>query len=510
MLLSELVLTSSSVAVTSSRRAKIELLADQLSRLDDHEIAVGVSFLSGELRDRIGIGYATLQKAWPDRPSESPTLTLADVDRTLQDIKSTSGPGSTAARVRVLRDLLERATADEGDFLRRLLLGEIRQGALEGVMVEAIARAMDIPASDVRRAAMLAGDLPAVALAALRDGASGLGQFSIQLFRPIQPMLARPVDGVVEALDRLDSAGLEFKIDGARIQVHRSGGDVAVYTRQLRDVTSAVPEVVEAVISLPVNEIILDGEVIAIRPNGRPHAFQTTMRRFGRKQDVARLQAELPLSPYFFDCLYVDSESFLDRPAVERFDPLSAALPPQIVITRTVTGDAEEAEAFLRSALDAGHEGIMAKALDGAYEAGSRGSVWLKVKPAHTLDLVVLAAEWGHGRRRGWLSNLHLGARDTDTGSYVMLGKTFKGMTDEMLRWQTSKLLELEVARDEWTVYVEPALVVEVAFNDVQASPHYPAGLALRFARVKRYRPDKKPGEADTLETLRAIHGAAN
>ena len=507
MRLGELAQTSKRVARTSARLEKIDLLAATLRRLSDREVPVAVAYLSGELpQGRIGIGPAMLEAAFPDASAAAPTLSLLEVDAALDRIASLSGPGSTGKRGRLLRELLARGTREEQEFLARLLLGELRQGALQGVMVEAIARAADVPASAVRRAHMFSGDLPEVAAAALLEGAQALARFSIQLFRPVQPMLAQTVDEIEDALRRLENAALEYKLDGARVQVHRAGGEVRVYTRRLNDVTAAVPELVEGVLALPVRDIILDGEALAFRPDGKPQPFQVTMRRFGRKLDVARMQRELPLSAYYFDVLYLDGASLSDQPTRERLAAIQEALPEELVIPRTVTGDAEEGEAFLQGALAAGHEGIMAKALDAPYEAGRRGQSWLKLKPAHTLDLVVLAAEWGSGRRRGWLSNLHLGARDPATGGFVMLGKTFKGMTDEMLEWQKRRLQELEVARDEWTVHVRPELVVEIAFNDIQTSPTYPGGLALRFARVKRYRPDKRPEQADTIETVRAIH----
>lgn len=507
MQLGDLSQTSKRVAGTSARLEKIDLLAAALRKLAGQEIPVAVAYLSGELpQGRIGIGPALLEAALPDAAAAEPTLSLLEVDAALDCIAAVSGPGSTTERGRLLHGLLARATHEEQDFLARLLLGELRQGALEGVMVEAIARAADVPASAVRRALMFCGDLSEVAVAAIADGAQGLARFSIQLFRPVQPMLAQTADEIEDALERLEGAALEYKLDGARVQVHRAGDEVRVYTRRLNDVTAAVPELVERVLALPVREIILDGEALAFRPDGKPQPFQVTMRRFGRKLDVARMQRELPLSAYYFDVLYLDGASLSDQPTRERLTVIQEAVPEELLIPRTVTADAEEAEAFLSRALAAGHEGIMAKALDAPYEAGRRGQSWLKLKPAHTLDLVVLAAEWGSGRRRGWLSNLHLGAREPATGGFVMLGKTFKGMTDEMLEWQTRSLQELELARDDWTVHVRPELVVEVAFNDIQASPTYPGGLALRFARVKRYRPDKRPEQADTIETVRAIH----
>ena len=370
-------------------------------------------------------------------------------------------------------------------------------------MVEAVAKASEVPARTVRRAVMFSGDLGAVARTALTGGAAGLERIGIQLFRSIKPMLAQTAESVSEALEHLATAAFEFKLDGARVQAHKRGEDVRIFTRRLNDVTDAVPEIVEMLRALPAEEIILDGETLALRSDGSPLPFQTTMRRFGRRLDVAAMREELPLTTFFFDCLYLDGASWVDRSAEERYVALSNAVPAGHLVPRIVTAERDEAVAFERQALDAGHEGIMAKALDAPYEAGGRGRSWLKVKRAHTLDLIVMAAEWGSGRRRGWLSNLHLGAPDPATGEPVMLGKTFKGMTDEILEWQTKRLQELETSRDHFTVYVRPELVVEIAFNDIQASRQYPAGLALRFARVKGYRPDKSPQEADTLDAVR-------
>ncbi|MGH6918925.1 MAG: ATP-dependent DNA ligase, partial [Geminicoccaceae bacterium] len=452
------------------------------------------------------IGYAALRAARAKTAASAPALTLAELDATLERIVEVRGKGAAGERARLLQALFGRATEQEQDFLLRLLLGELRQGALEGLMVEAVAKAAALPVADVRRAVMVSGDVGTVAEAALGEGVAGLQRFAITLFRPLQPMLAQPAESIADALGRLGRAALEYKLDGARIQVHKAGDEVRVYSRRLNEVTGAVPEVVEAARALPARSAILDGEAIALRPDGRPQPFQITMRRFGRRLNVAALRAELPLAPFFFDCLALDDQPLIDRPAAERFAALEAAAPAPLLMPRLVTDREEQAQAFAARALAHGHEGIMAKALDAAYAAGARGSSWLKIKPTHTLDLVVLAAEWGHGRRKGWLSNLHLGARDE--AGFVMLGKTFKGLTDALLTWQTEQLLAREIARDAWTVHVRPELVVEVAFNDIQASPHYPGGMALRFARVKRYRPDKRAGDADTIDMVRAIFAA--
>jgi DNA ligase-1 len=504
-LLADLVQASSAVAQTASRLAKRDAIAACLrAAAADGEIEIAVAFLSGEMRTgRLGVGYATLGGLGGEAAAPEASLTLGDVDSALEAIAATTGRGSAAQRAQQLARLFGRATRAEQQFLVRLLAGELRQGALEGVMIEAVAAAAGVADSEVRRAAMFAGDLGAVARAALAEGTPGLARFSIAIQRPLQPMLAQSAVDVADALERLGTAAFEWKLDGARVQVHKAGEAVRVFTRRLNEVTDAVPEVVEAVRQLPARELILDGEAIALAPGGAPRPFQVTMRRFGRKLDVAAMRAELPLSAFFFDCLQLDGDSLVDRPARERFAALDDALPADLRVSRRITGDLAQAEAFYRDALAHGHEGVMAKALDAPYEAGRRGAGWLKVKRARTLDLVVLAAEWGHGRRRGWLSNLHLGARDPAAGGFVMLGKTFKGLTDELLEWQTRELAAREVARDDDTVYVRPELVVEIAFNDLQASPQYPGGLALRFARVKAYRPDKRAQDADTIETVR-------
>ena len=507
MLLHELVETSAAVAEASSRLAKIDRLAGLLRRLEAAEVDVAIGFLSGEPRQgRIGIGGSAIQEARPPGVAPMPALRLIDVDEVFDRIASTVGRGAPIERVRLLRGLLERATVAEQDFLIRLLFGELRQGALEAVLAEAVARAANVSAAAIRRAVMLAGSLAPVARAALAGGHSDFSRFEIQIFQPVQPMLAQTAADIDEALANLDAdVALEWKLDGARIQVHKADDEIKVYSRSLREVTAAVPEVVEAARSLPASQVILDGEVIALRPDGSPETFQRTMQRFGRKLDVDRLRPEIPLTPFFFDCLYVNGAAMIDAPQMERFGTL-ADLAPAAAVPRLLRPSADEAARFVADTLERGHEGVMVKALASGYAAGRRGQQWLKVKLARTLDLVVLAAEWGHGRRKGWLSNLHLGARGTPGEGFVMLGKTFKGMTDRMLAWQTERLLQLEISRDSYTVYVRPELVAEIAFNDIQESPHYAGGLALRFARVKSYRHDKTAAEADTIETVRDIY----
>lgn len=505
-LLAEVVRASAAVAATSSRLAKTRVIANCLRALQPDEIEIALPYLCGDIRQgKLTVGYGRLKAAMGD-PASSPTLTIMDVDAAFQALKTVKGKGSATTRQTQLKQLVERATSEEQDFLLRLIVGELRQGALEGVMLDAVAAAAGIPVAKVRRAATFAGGIAPVARAALAGGAKALEPFSIRLMQPVLPMLAQSAEDVAAALAALGSALFEWKLDGARVQVHKSGDDIRVFTRNLNDVTAGVPELVAAVRASSSSSLVLDGEAIALRADGRPHPFQVTMRRFSRKLDVDAVRGELPLSVFFFDCLLRDGEPLVDRGAGERHDILRAVLPAAFATPSLITDDLEKAKAFYEDALAHGHEGLMAKALGAPYEAGRRGAGWLKLKRAHTLDLVVLAAEWGHGRRRGSLSNLHLGARDPRSGGFVMLGKTFKGLTDEMLEWQTRELLAREVRRDEWTVHVRPELVVEIAFNDIQESPHYPAGMALRFARVKAYRPDKRPDEADTIDTLRAFY----
>ena len=506
--LTQLVDASRRVAETSGRLEKIGHLAALLSGLRPEEIEIAVAFLSGSYRQqKLNVGYAALQTASNGGAATAPTLELTEVDRMFERISAVPpGKGSTAERQRLLQELFARATTEEQHFLFRLVVGELRQGAVEGLMLEAVAKAAKVPAQQVRRARMMAGDLPSVARAALTGDQMALSGFATQLFRPLHPMLAGSADDAGIALEALGEAALEYKLDGARIQVHKAEDRVAVYSRKLNDVTAAVPELVEAIRALPARELILDGEVIALRPDGTPYPFQITMSRFGRRLEVERLRAELPLTPFFFDLLHLDGAALIDEPARQRLEALAELVPSAMLVPRLVTASAQHAGRFLASALERGHEGIMAKSLEAPYEAGHRGRHWLKVKPANTLDLVVLAAEWGHGRRQGWLSNLHLGARNPAGGGFVMLGKTFKGMTDEMLQWQTKRLLELQVARDGITVYVRPELVVEVAFNEVQGSTQYPGGVALRFARIKRYRTDKTADQADTIGSVQQIY----
>jgi len=504
--LADVARASARVAENPARLAKIRELADLLKRLEAEEIEIVIPFLSGDTRQgKLSIGYGSLQAA-RQRGAQSATLTVQDVDAAFDQLKATKGKGSAERRQALLASLFERATGEEQDFLARLIVGELRQGALEGVMLEAVAIASGLPAAQLRRAATFAGGIPQVARAALHGG--GLEQFSIRLMQPVLPMLAQPAEDVASALAELGTALFEWKLDGARIQVHKSGDEVRVFTRNLNDVTVRVPEIVSFVREAGTQSLILDGEAIALRPDGRPHPFQVTMRRFGRKTDDEEQRRALPLSAFFFDCLLRDGEAIVDRGARERHDVLRQVLPGSLVTPSLVTGDEAQADAFYEDALARGHEGLMAKALDAPYEAGRRGAGWLKLKRARTLDLVVIGVEWGSGRRKGWLSNLHLGARDPRSGGFVMLGKTFKGLTDETLEWQTRELLAREVKRDEWTVYVRPELVVEIEFNDVQQSSQYPGGMALRFARVKGYRPDKRADEADTIDTVRQIFEA--
>ncbi len=511
MQLVDVAAASAEVGATSARLAKIARIADLLRHAgaegDAKLVAVVVSWLSGELTQRqIGVGWAAL-RSLPD-PAAEPSLTVLEVDASFTEIGTVAGKGSQARRAELVKTLFSQATEPEQTFLRHLLSGELRQGALIGVMADAVAKAADIPAAGVRRAAMLGGALPAVAAAALTGGEAALEQFTLKVGQPVGPMLAQTATGVTEALERLGgTAVFEAKLDGARVQIHRAGDAVTIYTRSLDDVTQRLPEVVEATLALPVTELIADAEAISLREGGRPHRFQVTASRFGRSVDIAAARTAQPLSVFVFDLLHLDGEDLLDRPTSERIAVLDAIVPKAHRVDRLITDDAEAAQRFLDITLAAGHEGLMAKSLTAPYEAGRRGAGWLKVKPVHTLDLVVLGVEWGSGRRTGKLSNIHLGARDPATGGFVMLGKTFKGMTDAMLDWQTTRFMELaDGPTDGWVVTLRPEQVVEIAFDGVQGSTRYPGGMALRFARVLRYRDDKSPAEADTIDTVRAFY----
>jgi DNA ligase-1 len=549
VLLRELVQTSEAVAATSGRTAKITEIAGLLRRAGSGEVPVVVAFLSGELRQRqIGVGYASLGELLrlEAETGEGP-LSVAETDAVFEAVGQVGGAGAQAERRRLLAGLFGRASQTEREFLVRLLAGELHQGALEGVMTEAVARAAGVPAAEVRRAHLLAGSLPLVAQAALTaawatapsaaqaaeptpateavpatgpapdSGAAlaALRAFGLEVGRPLRPMLASSAATVADAFARLSPAVVEWKIDGIRIQVHRTGTDVAVFTRTLDDISVRVPEITEAVLALDVRAAVFDGEAVALAPDGRPRPFQVTASRTGSHMDVARQRADTPLTPFFFDLLHLDGTDLIDEPTHIRQARLAAVMPAHLLVPRLVTEDVDAAVAFFADAVGRGHEGVVVKSPDARYAAGRRGSEWIKVKPRHTLDLVVLAAEWGHGRRRGWLSNLHLGARDPATGGLVMLGKTFKGLTDEMLTWQTKRLLELAdppgsgPAGDSKNAYgvlrVRPELVVEIAFDGVQGSPRYPGGVALRFARVLRHRPDKPAAEADTIESVLAL-----
>ncbi len=468
---------------------------------------IAVAYLSGATpQGRIGIGYAMLSGVLSSSAEHS-TLQLLEVHHALDQFAAVRGAGSEQRKREILSRLLEKATKEEQQFLVGLLGGELRQGALEGIMLDAIAKATGISGEKVRRAAMLAGSIPPIARSAIESGEQGLAHYEVQLFRPVQPMLAQTAEDVSDALDELGEAAFEYKFDGARVQAHKSGDEVRIFSRGSNDVSDAVPEVVQAVRALPAKDLILDGEVLSLDAQGRPQPFQVSMRRFGRKLDIDRLLTELPMTPFWFDVLYLNGKPVLDEPQAERFAALTGITPPENIVPHITTDSHDQAESFLAQALQQGHEGVMAKARNAAYAAGARGQSWLKIKKARTLDLVILAAEWGNGRRRGWLSNLHLGARDTLKGGFAMLGKTFKGLTDEMLAWQTQELLKLEVARDSYTVYVEPKLVAEIAFNEIQVSSRYESGLALRFARVKRYRTDKSAADSDTFQTVQRLAG---
>jgi DNA ligase-1 len=500
MLLAEVVKASAAVAGTRSRKEKIATLAGVLQRAESTELGAVAAFLTGQpTQGRVGTGWRTLADLGASPAPES-SVTVGEVDAVLGELGKLSGSGSVKLRAELLHSLFARATEEEQQFLFRLLTGELRQGALEGVMLDAVAAAAEVPAGAVRRAFMLSGELPVTALAARTGGQSALEAFTLEVGRPIRPMLASPAESLAEAMAENTSAIVEYKMDGARIQVHRHGDEVHVYTRTLREITASVAELVELVRALPCESVVLDGETLALADDGRPRPFQETMSRFGstREEQVRALL----LRPYFFDCLHLDGRDLLDAPLSERNEALRKVAGEHVIPGQVRP---EDPEAVLAAAMAAGHEGVMVKALDSPYAAGRRGRAWLKVKPVHTLDLVVLAAEWGHGRRTGKLSNLHLGARDPDGGPPIMVGKTFKGLTDELLAWQTERFQEIEERRTEWTVYPRPELVVEIELDGAQRSTRYPGGVALRFARVVRYRPDKESNEADTIDAVRSL-----
>ncbi|MFJ5533323.1 ATP-dependent DNA ligase [Streptomyces sp. NPDC093261] len=507
MLLARLARVSREVAATSARSRKIALLGELFRDADADDVPIVIPYLAGRLpQGRLGIGWKLLGQRIA--PAAEPTLTVRDVDARLSGIGAVTGPGSQAERKRLVGELLAAATEDEQRFLTGLLTGEVRQGALDALAVEGLAEATGAGPVDVRRAVMLAGSLQTVAQALLAEGPAALATFRLTVGRPVLPMLAHTASSVAEAIGKLGACAVEEKLDGIRVQVHRDGDDVRIHTRTLEDITARLPEITTAALGLAGERFVLDGEVIALDENGRPRSFQETAGRVGSRLDVATAAAAVPVSPVFFDALSVDGRDLLDLPLADRHAELARLVPKPMRVRRVVVegpGDTTAAERFLAETLARGHEGVVVKGLDAPYSAGRRGASWLKVKPVHTLDLVVLAVERGHGRRTGKLSNLHLGARAPD-GSFVMLGKTFKGMTDAMLAWQTERLRELAVEDDGWVVTVRPELVVEIAYDGLQRSTRYPAGVTLRFARVVRYREDKRPEEADTLETLLAAH----
>jgi DNA ligase 1 len=498
-LLAELVTASKEVGATTARSKKVATLTELLGRLEPDEIAIAAGFLAGVPRQgRVGVGFRTIYGI-EQAHAEEPSLSIGEVDRAISEIEATTGGGSTTRRKEILAGLLERATEQEADFLRRLFTGELRQGALAGLMIDAIAKTAKVPGELARRALMLSGDLTRTADIAITQGESGLREVGFELFRPIFPMLASTAASVDEAVASFERSSVEWKLDGIRIQVHRRGDEIRIYTRNLNDITDTLPGIVAAVKELPVTQVVLDGEALWMLEYG-PAAFQDT---------VSQIDSDAPpegIVTFLFDLLHVDGEDLLDAPLEERASRLQE-IAPKLRIPSVLTSDAREAQRVFDDAIAAGHEGVVVKDSASLYSAGRRGKAWRKVKPVKTYDLVVLGAEWGHGRRQGWLSNLHLGARDPNTGEFVMVGKTFKGLTDELLDWQTKEFLARETERKGIAVFIRPELVVEIALDGVQTSTRYPGGIALRFARVKRYRPDKEPAEADTIDDLRALRG---
>lgn len=502
MLLSDLVATSAAVSATRSRKAKVAAIATLLASASPDEIETVTAYLGGTLRQRrTGLGWRSLSDLPP--PAETPTLAVLEVHDAFEAVAALAGAGSQAARSAAVADLFGRATAAEQVWLRGVVTGAVRQGALDALVQEAVAQAAGVPLTAVRRAAMLAGSTVAVTVAAMTGGEEALAGFGLEVGRAVLPMLASSAPDVAAALAKASAAAdapvaVDMKLDGIRIQVHRDGDEILVATRSLEDITARLPEVVAVARAIPASRFVLDGEALALDEEGRPRPFQETASRTAQHAGVA-------VTPYFFDVLHHDGEDLLDAPGTERLAVLDRLVPAEHRVPRLVTADADDAQVFLEDALRSGHEGVVVKNLAAPYDAGRRGASWVKVKPVHTLDLVVLAVEWGSGRREGWLSNIHLGARDPQTGGFVMLGKTFKGMTDEMLAWQTKRFQELETSRSSYVVHVRPEQVVEIAFDGVQRSTRYPGGMALRFARVVRYRDDKRPDEADTVETVRSF-----
>lgn len=506
MLLARLVEVSTAVAATRSRLEKRDLIADLLRETSAaggaDELDIAASYLSGTLRQRrTGVGWRGLSDVPP--AADEASVSLTEVDATLEDLSVLSGSGSTLARRSAVADLFARLTSPEQDYLRNLITGNVRQGALDSVMLDAIAAAADLPVKAVRRAAMFSAPTGPIAVAALTSGESALEEFSMLVGRPVRPMLAGTAPDVADGVAKIDGElAVDTKLDGIRIQVHKHGDEVSVFTRSLEEISSRLPEVVAAARSLSATDLILDGEAIALDETGRPRPFQETASTTSTKAGATGIQ------PFFFDLLLHEGDSMIEAPTRERLSRLDAAVPEHLRVRRLVTSSAEEAQEFFDQAIADGQEGVILKRLDAPYDAGRRGSAWVKVKPRHTLDLVVLAVEWGSGRRRGWLSNIHLGARDPSTGGFVMLGKTFKGMTDEMLAWQTERFTELATTPTDGSSYVvelRPEQVVEIAFDGLQRSTRYPGGLALRFARVLRYRDDKTAEEADTIEMVRSL-----
>jgi len=504
--LADIVSASREVAATRSRTKKIARFADLLRALSVEELPAAIGFLCGELQQgRLGLGHRALHQVRAELEPRASEVTVLELDAVFQALEDLSGKGVASERERLLAALYARLTTEERDFVTRLILGELRQGALESIVLDALAQATKVRPEVIRKAMLFAGNAAEVAVSAFRGGEAELGAFSIELFRPLRPMLAQSAKSAEEAFTRTMPAAIEYKLDGARIQLHKLGDRVAIYSRYGNELSDALPEIVELGRSFAAESLVLDGEVIALREDGRPQPFQVTMQRVGRKLGVAAARSELPLRAFFFDCMYLDRVVFVERSNAERWQALASAVPERARVPRVDVSGAEDAESVLQAALASGNEGVVVKSLASLYEAGRRGVGWVKVKPAPTLDLVVLAVEWGSGRRQGVLSNLHLGARDPESGGFVMLGKTFKGLTDATLKWQTEKLLELATERTEWLVKVRPELVVEIAFDGLQKSSTYPGGLALRFARVKRYRDDKPASDADTIQFVREL-----
>ena len=487
----------------SSRKVKIGIIADFLSKLSDKEAIIGVNYISGRVRQgKLNIAWKDLSELFNSDVRASRSPNVIQVDKYLEQAQSAAG----REKIDVLKPLFAQLTTRERKYLISLIVGEVQQGAGEGLVKLAIAKFFGLSDEEIEKAYLQKPDIAELFAFLHSRGKKAIASLGIKIFSPVKPMLAQIAESFDDVFAEDDEFALEYKLDGIRIQVHRKAGQVKIFSRHLRDITKHFPELVHTARQLPVSQFILDGEAIGIDKEGRPVPFQILARRTTRKKDIAEMQSRVPVSPQFFDALYVDKEDLTGKAYAERVKVLYDIVRERAhLAARKEPTSREEARAFYEQSLKYGNEGVMAKLLESEYRPGKRGKLWFKIKGAHTVDCVILAAEWGHGRRRGWLSNLHLGILDETKAKYLMVGKTFKGLTDQMLHWLTNNLPQYKVHEDKWTVYVKPVVVVEVAFNEVQKSSKYESSVALRFARVKRIREDKTAKEINTITDLERI-----